>query len=78
MMLAGKRIVITRARHQAGAFADLLREHGAIPILYPCIAIIPPDDPAPLDEALAHLSAYDWMLITSANTVRASTKARTA
>jgi len=65
----GKRIVITRARHQAVAFANLLREHGATPILYPCIAIIPPDDPAPLDEALARLSNYDWMLITSTNTV---------
>lgn len=69
MTLTGKRIVITRARHQAGELADLLREHGAIPILYPCIAIIPPDDPTPLDSVLMHLSAYDWMLITSANTV---------
>ncbi len=69
MMLTGKRIVITRARHQARELADLLREHGAIPILYPCIAIIPPNDLAPLDEELARLSSYDWMLITSTNTV---------
>lgn len=69
MTLTNKRIVITRARHQAGELTNLLREHGAIPILYPCIAIIPPDDVAPLDEALGQLSNYDWMLITSTNTV---------
>jgi len=69
MNLHGKRIVITRAKHQADALAIILREHGAIPIFYPCIAIIPPTDITPLDDALSRLSAYDWLLITSANTV---------
>jgi len=69
MDLHGKRIVITRAKHQADALALILREHGAIPVFYPCIAIIPPADLTPLDNALSRLSDYDWLLITSANTV---------
>lgn len=69
MRLVNKHIVITRARHQAGNFADLLRAHGAIPIMYPCIAIIPTNDLASLDTALMHLASYDWLVITSANTV---------
>lgn len=70
MTLLNKRVVITRARHQAGELADVVRQHGAIPVLYPCIAIIPPADIAPLDDALARLSAYDWLLITSTNTAQ--------
>jgi len=67
--LSGKRIVITRPPHQAGAFADRLRELGAEPVLLPTITIQPPRDLAPLDRALLHLDRYDWLILTSANTV---------
>ena len=67
--LAGKRIVITRPPHKAESFAARLRELGAEPILLPTIAIRPPTDPAPLDQALRRLARYDWIVFTSANTV---------
>ncbi len=67
MPLAGKRIVNTRAPHQAAAFDTLLRDQGAIPISYPCIAIIPPDNTHDLDAALR--SQFDLLVLTSANTV---------
>lgn len=67
--LAGKRIAITRPKHKAATFADLLRAEGAEPILIPTIAIEPPRDPAPLDAALRDLARFDWVIITSANTV---------
>lgn len=69
--LTGKQIVVTRATHQAQAFCDLLREHGAEPVLYPCIAIEPPEDIQPLDRALREAAAgqFDWLVLTSANTV---------
>ncbi len=67
--LAGKRIVITRPPHQADALADRLRELGAEPVLLPTITIQPPRDLAPLDDALRHLGRYDWLILTSANTV---------
>ena len=69
--LAGKRIVNTRALHQAGDLDTLLQQRGAIPLSYPCIAIIPPEDTVPLDSAIqsAATGAFDWMVLTSANTV---------
>lgn len=71
--LRGKRIVNTRAAHQAQALDSLLQAKGAIPLAYPCIAIVPPDDSAVLDAALRDLAAdrYDWLMLTSANTVLA-------
>lgn len=71
--LDGKRIVNTRAAHQAETLNSLLRERGAVPLDYPCIAIIPPDDSSALDAALSDLIAgcFEWLVLTSANTVHA-------
>lgn len=67
--LAGKRIIITRAIHQAAVLDNLLRQHHAIPVLYPCIAIIPPSDSTALDDCLHNLVAFDWLILTSTNAV---------
>lgn len=69
--LTGKRVVNTRAAHQAAEFSALLRQHGAIPVGYPCIEIAPPENIVPLDAALRELAAgrFDWLVLTSANTV---------
>ena len=71
--LAGRRIVNTRAANQAAELDTLLRAAGAIPVSFPCIAIEPVADPGPLDAALRMMfdGAYDWVLFTSVNTVRA-------
>ncbi len=68
--LAGKRIVVTRTREQASGLALALRELGAEVLEIPTIRIEPPASYAPLDAALARLSGYDTLLVTSANTVR--------
>ncbi|MBB6050666.1 uroporphyrinogen-III synthase [Armatimonas rosea] len=70
MPLIGKRIVNTRATHQNSRFTALLQAHGAEVIEYPCIAIAPPEDDAPLRAALADLARFDWLVLTSANTVQ--------
>jgi uroporphyrinogen-III synthase len=69
--LAGKRVVVTQAVHQAPELGALLAACGAVPLFYPCIAIEPPEDTTELDAALAAAAAgyYDWLVITSANTV---------
>jgi uroporphyrinogen-III synthase len=69
--LDGKYIINTRAVHQAEALNLLLRDKGAIPLNYPCIAIIPPQDQSELDAALADLTVgqFDWLILTSSNTV---------
>jgi uroporphyrinogen-III synthase len=55
--LQGKRILVTRASKQAGALSDRLRKLGAIPVEFPIIQIAPPEDWAPLDDALKRLCA---------------------
>jgi uroporphyrinogen-III synthase len=55
--LQGKRILVTRAREQAGALSDRLRELGAIPVEFPTIHIVPPENWALLDDALRRLCA---------------------
>ena len=67
--LLGQRIVVTRAREQAGELAARLRELGAEAIEFPTIEFLPPADPAPLDAAIARLASYDWIVFTSANGV---------
>jgi len=69
--LRGRRIVVTRAREQADALADRLRELGAEPIELPAIEIAAASDYGPLDRAIRELASYDWLIFTSANGVRA-------
>jgi uroporphyrinogen-III synthase len=66
-----KRIGVTRAPHQAGELSKLLRRRGFEPLLYPCITIVPPENTSELDEALREAATFDWLVLTSANTVEA-------
>jgi len=68
--LFGKRVLVTRAREQAGGAAALLRERGADPVVVPTIEIHPPSDPsAMIDAVQAMAERYDWVVLTSANGV---------
>ena len=69
--LAGRRVLVTRARHQAGKLSQGLRALGADPVEVPVLEIQPPETFDPLDSALRRLDRYDWLIVTSANTVRA-------
>jgi len=68
--LTGRRVLVTRAAHQAGTLSDGLRVLGAEPIEVPVIEIQPPASYDPLDDALRKLATYDWLVFTSANTVQ--------
>jgi uroporphyrinogen-III synthase len=65
--LAGLRIVVGRARHQASALSSGLRELGAEVIEIPFIEIRKPRSYQPLDTALKNLLDYDWLILTSVN-----------
>ena len=67
--LSGKRIVVTRARHQAPPLEALIREYGGIPIAYPCIEIKLPAEPYDLDSHLRDLHNFDWLALSSSNAV---------
>ena len=67
--LTGKRILVTRAASQSTTFRALLEAQGATVIEMPTLAITPPSSWEPLDEAIAHLPRYHWLILTSANAV---------
>ena len=67
--LFGKRVLVTRSRTQASRMCELLEDAGAVAIELPAIAIAPPDDFAPLDEAISRLSSYEWVFFASVNAV---------
>jgi len=68
--LPGRRVLVTRAAHQAGKLSAALRALGFEPVEVPVLEIHPPEDCTVLDAALHQLSSYDWLILTSANTVR--------
>jgi uroporphyrinogen-III synthase len=70
MPLRGKRIVVTRARAQASSLVIALRELGAEVIELPTIETVPLDSYEALDRALQNIPQYQWLIVTSANTVR--------
>jgi uroporphyrinogen-III synthase len=69
--LAGLRVVVGRARHQAGALSSGLRELGAEVAEIPFIEIRKPRSYQPLDSTLRNLHDYDWLILTSVNGVEA-------
>ena len=69
--LFGKRVLVTRARDQAGDFVQAIEATGAEAIEAPMIRIIPPSDYAPLDEACARVGSFDWIVFASSNAVDA-------
>jgi uroporphyrinogen-III synthase len=69
--LAGRRILVTRRPEQARSLVEGLTRRGAEVVLVPLIALGPPEDPGPFDQALLRLASYDWLVFTSANAVEA-------
>ncbi len=67
----GVRVLVGRARHQAGALSAELRKLGAQVLEIPFIEIRQPRSFHPLDAALRNLSTYDWLILTSVNGVEA-------
>ena len=69
--LRGRRIIVTRPRHQAASLKNALATLGADVVVAPAIRIEPPVDGAPLDAAVARADDYDWIVFTSVNGVEA-------
>ena len=68
--LQGRRIVVTRAREQAGDLVRALETLGAEAVLAPVIRIQPLENLGALRAALTGLSAYRWVVFTSQNAVQ--------
>jgi uroporphyrinogen-III synthase len=65
--LAGLRIIVGRARHQASVLSSGLRKLGAEVLEVPFIEIRKPRSYKTLDSALKKLHDYDWLILTSVN-----------
>lgn len=69
--LAGLRVLVTRpVVDETDRWSRALTAAGAIAISYPTLQIAPPPSWEPLDEALARLSDFDWLIFTSQPAVR--------
>lgn len=67
--LFGKRVLVTRAAHQASEVVSLVRSRGARPVVVPALRIAPPPDPTAVTRAVAELASYDAVVFTSENAV---------
>ncbi|RUS94098.1 hypothetical protein DSM107003_39850 [Trichormus variabilis SAG 1403-4b] len=67
--LAGKTILVTRSVGQSSQFSDRLIAAGATVIEMPALEIGPPSSWFALDEAIANLSSFHWLILTSSNGV---------
>jgi uroporphyrinogen III methyltransferase/synthase len=69
--LFGRRVVVTRARAQAGELSADLERLGAEVHEFPTIEISPPEDFGPLDAAIHELDSFGLIVFTSVNGVEA-------
>ncbi len=69
--LTGCRVLVSRAKKQAGALSSALRDLGCEVIEIPFIEIRPPRSYRPLDERSGKLETYEWLILTSVNGVDA-------
>ena len=65
-VLAGRKIVVTRAAEQADDLATLLQQSGAVPVVIPLIEIVT-DDAGVAQLAALDLATFDWLIVTSPN-----------
>ncbi|WP_392349939.1 uroporphyrinogen-III synthase [Parasynechococcus sp.] len=69
--LNGRTVIVTRAAEQQGEGRRLLEAEGARVLDLPALVIGPPDHWGPLDDALADLESFHWLVFSSANGVQA-------
>jgi uroporphyrinogen-III synthase len=65
--LRGAGIVITRPARQAAVLAQQIAAVGGTPLIFPTIAILPPDDTRALDDVRRRLAQFDYAIFVSAN-----------
>ncbi|QPN68435.1 uroporphyrinogen-III synthase [Synechococcus sp. CBW1006] len=69
--LTGRTVAVTRAEQQLGEARALFEAMGARVVDLPALVIGPPDEWGPLDDALAELEHFHWLILSSANGVEA-------
>jgi len=68
--LAWRRVIVTRSGAQGDALVHRFTALGATVVHCPMLSFAPPQNIALLDDAVAHIAHYDWLVFTSANAVQ--------
>ena len=68
--LAGQTVLVTRPREQAVGLRDRFAELGAEVLVAAAIAITDPPDWHVVDDVIAQIGSFDWLVFSSANGVR--------
>ena len=69
--LHGRRVLVTRSIPQSAGLLRRLSRVGADAVVFPCLAVAPPEDPGALDAALRRLDEVDGVVVSSPNGARA-------
>ena len=69
--LSNKTVLVTRATSQSSQFTQLLEDQGATVVEMPTLEIGAPSSWRDLDQAIARLDEFDWLILTSINGVDA-------
>jgi uroporphyrinogen-III synthase len=69
-VLSNRNIVITRSEEQSSGLIDMLSSAGANIISIPTIKIVPVDDYSEFDRLISDSSKFDFIIFTSANSVK--------
>ncbi len=67
--LFGRRVLVTRSRHQAIELVELLEAAGAEAVEAPVLRVAPLDDFTALDEGADAVPGYDWLVFTTVSGV---------
>jgi uroporphyrinogen-III synthase len=67
--LSGLGVLVTRPARQAAGFAQKIAALGGVPVIFPAIVILPPQDHDAMHRAHATLASYDIAIFVSANAV---------
>lgn len=65
--LFGRRVLVTRSRHQAGELVELLEASGAEAIEAPVLRVAPLEHFDVLDAALEAIASFDWVIFGTVN-----------
>jgi uroporphyrinogen-III synthase len=68
-LLNNAHILVTRPKLQAQVLCDLINERGGVAIALPTLEIVASDNVAQIQNTLARLSEFQWLVFISANAV---------
>jgi uroporphyrinogen-III synthase len=67
--LNGANVLVTRPAHQAENLSRLIAERDGVAIRFPTLAIVALEDASTIQNTLAHLDRYQWLVFVSVNAV---------